>query len=84
MIGHNLKPFEPSAELEIVARKTVWFKKPSDALALPFHFVAHVLTYGTHEDVLILRRHVSDEDLREARKMRLPAFSMLDHGRIGI
>ena len=26
----------------------------------------HVLTFGTHEDVKALRRHVSDEDLKEA------------------
>jgi hypothetical protein len=28
--------------------------------------VAHVLTYGTHDDVKVLRRYVSDEELRQA------------------
>ena len=53
-------------ELEAVARNTVWFKPPHQALAAPYHFVAHVLTYGTHEDVSVLRRYLSDDDLREA------------------
>jgi len=29
-------------------------------------FVAYVLTYGTHEDVSILRRYITNEELREA------------------
>lgn len=55
-----------STELERVARRCVWFLHPSDALARPAHFIAHVLTYGMHEDVKALRRYVSDADLRIA------------------
>ena len=61
-------------ELEDVARNTVWFKPPAEALEEPYHFVAHVLTYGTHEDVRALRRYVSDDELRES----------LDHAPPGI
>jgi hypothetical protein len=53
-------------DLERVARNTVWFKEPADALADPLHFIAHVLTYGTHEDVSVMRRYVSDDELRYA------------------
>jgi hypothetical protein len=53
-------------ELAAVARKTVWFKSPDEALAAPYHLIAHVLTYGTHEDVTTLRRYVTNADLREA------------------
>ncbi len=65
-------PFTP--EMEAVARNTVWFKSPAEAVADPFHFIAHVLTYGLHEDVALLRRYLSDEELREA----------LDHAPPGI
>jgi hypothetical protein len=44
----------------------MWFKSPRDAIAMPVHFIAYVLTYGTHEDVSKLRRFVSDDALREA------------------
>jgi hypothetical protein len=61
-----MKPLPYNAELETVARNTVWFKPPADALAQPFHLAAHVLTYGTHEDVNTLRKYISDDGLREA------------------
>jgi hypothetical protein len=53
-------------ELQALARRVVWFKPPGDAIAMPVHFIAHVLTYGTHEDVSVLRKFVPDDDLREA------------------
>ena len=52
--------------LRTLARRVVWFKSPGEAIAMPLHFVAHVLTYGTHDDVDVLRRFLSDDDLREA------------------
>lgn len=57
-------PFTP--ELEKLARNTVWFEPPAAALARPAHFVAHVLTFGTHEDVKVLRSYLTDADLRHA------------------
>lgn len=30
------------------------------------HFIAHVLTYGTYEDVKVLRTRVTDNQLRHA------------------
>jgi hypothetical protein len=61
-----MKPLPLTPELERVARRTVWFQKPHEAVADPLHFIAHVLTYGTHEDVTVLRRYVSDEELAQA------------------
>ncbi|MGE5512933.1 MAG: hypothetical protein ACM31O_16975 [Bacteroidota bacterium] len=61
-----MKPIKLTEELRRVAQRCVWFKAPEEAVAYPEHFIAHVLTFGTHEDVKALRRHVSDEDLKEA------------------
>ncbi|MBM3523089.1 MAG: hypothetical protein FJX57_09040 [Alphaproteobacteria bacterium] len=61
-----MTPLPVTAELEAVARRVVWFKAPTDALANPRHFIALVLTYGTHEDCVVLRRYIDDETLREA------------------
>lgn len=61
-----MKTLPITAELEAVARNTVWFKPPADAIADVIHFVAHVLTYGTFEDVAILRRYLSEAELKEA------------------
>lgn len=54
------------ADLARVARRCVWFMEPEAALARPVHFIAHVLTYGTFEDVKTLRRHFTDEELATA------------------
>jgi len=61
-----MKPPKLTEELERVARRTLWFKSPEAGVRDPVYFIAHVLTYGTHEDVQALRYHVSDEELAEA------------------
>ncbi len=53
-------------DLEQVAKNTVWFKSPAAAIDAPYHFIAHVLTFGTHEDVATLRRYISESELSEA------------------
>lgn len=53
-------------ELEEISRKVVWFKPPRQAIADTYHFIAHVLTYGTFDDVAVLRRFLSQDDLVDA------------------
>jgi hypothetical protein len=65
-MGQSMRPFPDIPELQALARRVIWFKSPSDAISMPAHFVAHVLTFGTHEDVTVLRRFVSDDELRDA------------------
>ncbi len=69
-----MKPLPHSAALLAVAERTVWFKLPADAVQQPLHFIAHVLTYGTHADVTTLRRYVSDAELREALELAPPGI----------
>jgi hypothetical protein len=61
-----VKPLPHTPELQGVARRAVWFEPPDKALQDVVRFVAYVLTYGTHQDVSILRRYISKEQLREA------------------
>ncbi len=61
-----MKALHPTPDLLALAKATVWFKEPVDALGYPEHFIAHVLTYGTHADVKVLRRYLGDDDLRAA------------------
>ena len=57
-----------------IARDIVWFEPPEKALADPIRFMAYAMASATHEDMKALRRHVSDDDFREA----------LDHAPPGI
>lgn len=63
-----MKPLPVTPDLLKVARRVVWFKEPEEALAEPIHFLAHVMTYGTIEDLKALQGIVKDDDYREVLK----------------
>jgi len=61
-----MKPLPQTQALLNVARRVVWFKEPAVALADPPHFLAHVMTYGSAEDVAAVRDAVGQDAFREA------------------
>ncbi len=60
-----MKPLPRTPELLKVARRVVWFKEPEEALADPLHFLAHVMTYGTVEDLKAVRGIIGEDDFCE-------------------
>lgn len=50
----------------------VWFKPPEETLADPVLFLSHVMTYGTVEDLQVMRGHFTDEQLRQVLRAGLP------------
>ena len=60
-----MKPIPVTPETRAVARRIVWFESPVRALSDPNRFMAYAMASATHEDMNVLRRHVSDEDFRE-------------------
>lgn len=61
-----MKPLPRTPETEELARRLVWFEAPAEALADPVRLVAYALESATHEDMTVLRRYVTDADIREA------------------
>ncbi len=57
-----------------VARRVVWFKKPEDTLENPNHFLAYLMTYGTQEDIKIVRQFLTLKDFSEALKQAPPGI----------
>jgi hypothetical protein len=49
-----------------LARRIIWFEPPEHALADPIRFMAYAMTYARHEDMRVIRRYLSDDDIREA------------------
>lgn len=49
-----------------LARRIIWFEPPDHALADPIRFMAYAMTYARHEDMRIIPRFMSDDDIREA------------------
>jgi hypothetical protein len=69
-----MKSLPATPELLNVARRVVWFKEPEEALADSVHFLAHVMTYGTIEDLQVLHAVIETAELCE----------VLDHAPAGI
>ena len=69
-----MKPLPHTTALLAVAERVVWFKKPAEALAEPVHFLAHVMTYGTLEDLRALQGVVGPYDFREVLEKAPPGI----------
>ena len=51
-------------DLRKAAQRCVWFEPPEMALREPARLAAHILTYGSQEDVTALRGQITQDDLR--------------------
>jgi hypothetical protein len=69
-----MKALPHKADLLDLAPRVIWFEPPEQALAEPMRFLAYVMTYGTAQDIAVVRRYVELGDFREA----------LDHAPPGI
>ena len=69
-----MKTIPLTPDTEALARRLVWFESPAEALSDTSRFVAYAFARATHEDMTLVRRFLSDDDLREA----------LDHAPPGI
>lgn len=61
-----MKPLPETPELLRVAQRVVWFNPPRETLIDPVYFLAHVMTYGTVEDLRALDSVIGPNEFREA------------------
>jgi hypothetical protein len=61
-----MKPIPLTPETAEVARRVIWFEAPAEALADPVRFMAYAMARATHDDMKVIRQHVTDADFREA------------------
>jgi hypothetical protein len=54
------------AELLRIARKVVWYDAPEETLEDLRTFLAHLMVYGSPEDLATVRRYVPEEEFRRA------------------
>jgi hypothetical protein len=69
-----MKALPATAELLRVARRVMWFEEAARALADPVQFLAHVMVFGTVEDLKALRGIVAKEDYREVLEQAPPGI----------
>jgi hypothetical protein len=67
-----MKSFPKTGPLLKTAQRVVWFKDPAETLEDPLHFLAHVMTYGTPEDIEAVFEASSPEDFKEALEQPPP------------
>jgi hypothetical protein len=69
-----MTPLPATRELLNVARRVIWFEPPERALADPVQFLAHVMVFGTIEDLTALRGVVGKDDYREVLEHAPPGI----------
>jgi hypothetical protein len=69
-----MKPLPETPELLRVAERVIWFDAPDKALADPVRFLAHVMVFGTAEDLRALRGIVGKDEYREALEHAPPGL----------
>jgi hypothetical protein len=66
MANCPVKTIQLTSDVEAISRRVIWFEPPNQAVADPVRFIAYAMTYGDFADMAVLRRQLTDEDLREA------------------
>ncbi len=61
-----MNPLPLTLELLTLAPHIIWFESPEKALSNPIRFMAYLMTYGTVEELNIIKKYVNDTDFREA------------------
>ena len=69
-----MKALPKTSELLQVARRVMWFQEPEHALADPLQFLAHVMVFGTPEDLRVLRGIVGKDNYREVLEHAPPGI----------
>jgi hypothetical protein len=69
-----MKVLPITSELLRVAQRVIWFEEPERALADPVQFPAHVMVFGTVEDLKALQGIVGKDEYREVLEQAPPGI----------
>jgi hypothetical protein len=69
-----MKPLPHNPDLLKVAPNIIWFEPAETALADPVRFLTYLMARGTIEEIAVVRRYVSEDDLREALEKAPPGI----------
>ena len=69
-----MKRLPHNSDLLTVAPRVIWFEPPEQALANPIRFLAYLMTYGTLEEIAVVRRYLDPDDFQEALEHAPPGI----------
>jgi len=52
----------------------IWFEEPEESLQDPIRFVTYAMAYAVHEDMKIIRQHVTDDEMCEVLEHAPPGI----------
>ena len=61
-----MKALPHTEDLLAVARHVIWFEPPENALSDTVRFLAYLTTYGTAEEIAVVRRYADDATFKKA------------------
>ena len=69
-----MKRLPYNSDLLDLAPRIIWFEPAETALADPIRFLAYLMTYGTTEEIAVVRRYLDLDDFREALEHAPPGI----------
>lgn len=69
-----MKPLPLDPDLLAVAPRIIWFEPAERALADPVRFLAYLMTYGTLDEIAVVRRYLDFNDFRDALEHAPPGI----------
>lgn len=69
-----MKPLPLDPDLLAIAPRVIWFEPAEQALADPIRFLAYLMTYGTTEEIAVVRRYLRLSDFGEALEQAPPGI----------
>ena len=69
-----MKPLPHNPDLLDLAPRIIWFEPAEVALADPVRFLAYLMTYGTVEEIKVVKRYADLDDFREALEHAPPGI----------
>jgi hypothetical protein len=69
-----MKSLPRNRDLLAVAPRVIWFEPPEKALADAVRLLAYAMTYGTLQDITVIRRYLDLDDFREALERAPPGI----------
>jgi hypothetical protein len=69
-----MKPLPLNSDLMALVSHVIWFEPPERALADPIRFLAYLMTYGTADEIAVVRRYLDLDDFREALEQAPPGI----------
>ena len=64
----------PTPENIELAKRVIWFEPPEQALAQPSRFLAYAFRFANRDDMDVIRRHYSADDLSNALQNAPPGI----------